>query len=188
LIGRTRRDLVRLSYSQQSGHRAAVQFGSRRRKMAHILHHVGIVVNNLEEAIGLYNRIPGFVPRDKDIKKSPKRGLQQVHFFIGNNFIELIQPIETGDGSKNRFAEFLKKRGEGLFHLAIFTDEFDKDVRALKEKGFAVEETEAKDLYPGYTIRLAFLRPEETRGVWIEYVDSASHPTGGADFGKVPAR
>jgi methylmalonyl-CoA/ethylmalonyl-CoA epimerase len=188
LIGRTRRDLVRLSYSQQSGHRAAVQFRSRRRKMAHILHHVGIVVNNLEEAIGLYNRIPGFVPRDKDIKKSPKRGLQQVHFFIGNNFIELIQPIETGDGSKNRFAEFLKKRGEGLFHLAIFTDEFDKDVRALKEKGFAVEETEAKDLYPGYTIRLAFLRPEETRGVWIEYVDSASHPTGGADFGKVPAR
>ena len=150
--------------------------------MSCTLHHVGIVVSNLEEAIRLYSNIPGLTPRDKGVIKLPKVGLQQTHFRIGHNFIEVIEPIKTEDGSESRFAKFLRERGEGLFHLSIFTDDFDKDVSALKEKGFSVAVEEVRDLYPGYTIRLAWLHPEETRGVWIEYVDAASHPTRGRDF------
>ena len=89
----------------------------------------------------------------------------------GNKFSE-IQPTD----SHNREAKFLKERGEGLFHLSIFTESFDAEVKALKDKGFTVEEEETKTLFPGHTLRLAWLPPKETRGVWIELVDSTGVP------------
>jgi len=78
--------------------------------------------------------------------------------------------------SSNRQGKFLKERGEGVFHINIFTDDFDGDVKTLRKKGFTVEVEEAKDLFPGYTLRMAWLRPADARGVWIEFADAKSVP------------
>jgi methylmalonyl-CoA/ethylmalonyl-CoA epimerase len=137
------------------------------------LDHVGIIVNNMDEALKSYTNILGLPPLDKGIIRLPdKEGVQLVLLRIGDNFIELIQPTNF----QNREGRFLRERGEGLFHLSIFTESFDAEVKALKEKGFAVEEEEIKTLFPGYTLRLAWLPPKDTQGVWIELVDSASVP------------
>jgi methylmalonyl-CoA epimerase len=136
------------------------------------LDHVGVVVNNIDEALKLYTKMLGVTPWDKGIVKIPEKGLQLVLLGIGDSFIELIEP----SGSQSREARFLKERGEGLFHLSIFTESFDLEVERLKGKGFPVEEEEIKTLFPGYNVRLAWLPPRDTRGVWIELVDSASLP------------
>lgn len=136
------------------------------------LDHVGIVVNNIDEALKSYMNILGLQPWDKGIVKISDKGLRVVLLRIGDNSIELIQSTD----SQNREARFLRERGEGLFHLSIFTESFDAEVKALKGKGFTVEEEETKTLFPGHTLRLAWLPPKDTRGVWIELVDSASRP------------
>jgi catechol 2,3-dioxygenase-like lactoylglutathione lyase family enzyme len=144
--------------------------------MTHKLHHAGIIVNNLEKAIKLYSDILGLTSSDQGIIRSPKDGIQHTMLPIGNNFIELIEPIEASDNSESRFARHLKDKGEGLFDLSIFTDNYDNDMKTLKKKGFSVEEWRVTDLFPGYTLRLAWVPPKYTRGVWIEYVDETSLP------------
>jgi methylmalonyl-CoA/ethylmalonyl-CoA epimerase len=136
------------------------------------LNHVGIVVKNLEEAGKMCVDILGLEPWEAGTLelKGPK-GIRIKLFRIGNNSIELIEPV----GTRSRAYRQLKEKGEGLFHLSIFTDDFDAEVKALREKGYEVEE-ETKPMM-GYNTKLAFLPPEKTKGVWIELVDSASiHP------------
>jgi hypothetical protein len=55
-------------------------------------------------------------------------------------------------------------------------DNFTIEVTELKQKGIALEEEQEKELFPGYNIRIAWIPPESTTGVWIELVDALSHP------------
>jgi methylmalonyl-CoA/ethylmalonyl-CoA epimerase len=146
--------------------------------MSIVLDHVGIVVKDLEETIKLYGDIFGVTPWDKGITEVPGVDLRQTQLRIGKNYLELLQPVETDGPSTNRTARGLRERGEGLFHLSVFVDDFDTRIKALKEKGFNPEEEEVDDLFPGYNVRLAWLKPEETKGVWIEFVDETSLPEG----------
>jgi methylmalonyl-CoA/ethylmalonyl-CoA epimerase len=140
--------------------------------MAKRLHHLGIIVKNLEQSLQLYVDLLGLKPWDKGVMNTPEHGLRVILLPVGDIPIELIEPI----GTKSRYARFLKQRGEGLFHICIFTDNYDVEVNDLKKKGIALEEEQARELYPGYTIRIAWVPPESTTGVWIELVDELSHP------------
>ncbi len=140
------------------------------------LDHVGIVVKDIDKGIKLYGDILGLAPWNKGVPRSSRDGLAQTQIPVDDNFIELIQPIDTTDGSETRFSMHLKERGEGLFHLSFFTDEFDKIINSLKAKKFDVELHEINDLFPGYIIRIAWLKPEQTGGFWIEFVDQVSLP------------
>ena len=139
------------------------------------LDHIGHVVKNIDEGIKLYGDILRLTPKDmgkKVVVTLEDLGVKIALLPIGDNFIELLEPI----GTKGRFARHLKERGEGLFHLCIFVDEFDTEVKTLKRKGYKLEEETTAQLFPGYTVRLAWLSPRETKGVWIELSDMASLP------------
>lgn len=141
--------------------------------MSKKLHHVGIVVKNLDEVLKQYIDMFGLKAWSRGIVDMRREGLRVAHIDIdGGTTIELMEPTN----SESRQGKFLKERGEGLFHINLFTDDFDSDVKALRKKGFTVEVEEAKDLFPGYTLRMAWLRPADTRGVWIELADSKSVP------------
>ena len=94
--------------------------------------HLGIVVKDIDKAASLYSEMLGLTPWDKGVIEDSENGVRLLSLPTGNTFIELIQPIR----SENRFAHFLRERGGGLFHLCFFTDNFDKEVGTLKEKGF----------------------------------------------------
>ena len=85
------------------------------------LDHVGIIVKNLDEALKLYSDIFGLNSSDMNIVSIKDAGIRIVLLPIGDNSIELIEP----SGTKSRFAQHLRERGEGLFHLSIFTEDFD---------------------------------------------------------------
>lgn len=138
------------------------------------LDHVGVVVKNLDEALKLYGDILRLSPWDLGTIILKDLGVKLALLPIGDNFIELLEPIST----KGRFARYLREKGEGLFHLSIFTEDFDAEVKALKEKGYKLEEEVTTQLFSGFNVRLAWLSPEETTGLWIELVDLASLPPG----------
>ena len=135
------------------------------------LDHVGHVVSDINEAVSLYEKMLGLTPGERGIMEDVEEGVLLVSLPLGDTFVELIQPVR----SDNRFARFLKEKGEGLFHLCYFSDDFDAEVSALKEKGFIIED-QVVNAFPGASFRLAWLRPESTRGVWIELVEMAALP------------
>jgi methylmalonyl-CoA/ethylmalonyl-CoA epimerase len=141
-------------------------------KMFKNVDHVGIIVKNVEEAAKLYEDMLNLSPSSLGIVTLPGMGIKIVLLPIGDMFIELIEPIKK-DG---RFFKHLKERGEGLFHICIFADDFDSEVEKLKNKGYKVEEEGTPELFPGFTVRLAWLSPEETNGHWIEIADLSSMP------------
>ena len=148
--------------------------------MSRKLHHVGHVVKNLDEGMKLYENLLGLTreqllastPESMGVRKYGKGRLVLIP--IGEFLIELIEPDLTVDSHQSRL---LRERGEGLWHLAIFVENFDAEVKRLKEKGFTLEESSVPGLFPGITIRAVFLETEETHGVPIELVDLASIPS-----------
>ena len=48
----------------------------------------------------------------------------------GDISIELMEPTD----SESWFGKYVEEHGEGLFHLNFFTDNFDTEIKALKEK------------------------------------------------------
>ncbi|MBN1368011.1 MAG: VOC family protein [Dehalococcoidales bacterium] len=133
------------------------------------LNHVSHIVENLEEALKLYEDILRLKPWAPGIVELKKQGARLVWLPIGDNFIELIEPTD----SNNRFARHLKEKGEGLFHLSIFAEDYDKEIAELKAKGYEVDE-ETFVFQKDSVAKLAFLSPNQTKGAWIEILDMAS--------------
>lgn len=136
------------------------------------LDHVIMVVKNLEEAVKTYEQILHLNPEGGSIKDLP--GIRLAMFPVRNGArVELIEPKAD---SHNRHSEFLKKRGEGVFGLSLFTADFDDEIKGLREKGVKVEEETQPAVHPGYPLRLGWIPPEDGCGVWIELVDAESLP------------
>ena len=131
------------------------------------LDHIGIVVKDLNEAVSLYGKILGLTSWKQGVIDDSKNGVRLLSLPIGDTFIELLQPTKPG----NRYSRFLAEKGGGLFHLCVFVDNYDQEVRNLKEKGVALEEEMSHANF-----RLAWVPPESPSGVWVELVDMLAIP------------
>jgi methylmalonyl-CoA/ethylmalonyl-CoA epimerase len=138
------------------------------------LHHVGHVVKNYDEALKLYYKNMPWVPSPSGIMEIPTFGARIRFFNIGDIQIELISPGGLGGDPATTC---LKERGEGLFHLGFYVKDFKAEIKRLREKGFQAKEImfppigEAKQ-----ELRLTWLEPEETKGLWIELIDETTVP------------
>jgi len=108
------------------------------------LHHIAIVVKNIEEAIQFYTSIgigpfEDYPPLKEYIKLDvpDKVGFHNVKIKvvqIGPIQIQLIQP---GEG-KSLYKDFLEKKGEGVYHLGFVVDDVDDSEAELKKLGLKV--------------------------------------------------
>lgn len=124
------------------------------------IHHVGIVVRNLEEAYAFYRDTLG-LPVHKEATVEDQ-GVKAALLTIGNSEIELLEPINENGG----VAKFLEKRGEGLHHICFETDDVDAELEATKQKGIAVIDQKPR---VGLAGMICFLHPKANHGVLIEY-------------------
>ena len=135
--------------------------------------HVTMVVNNLEEAVKSYGDILHLEPWPEGIiDNSPECRLVMLPTRSGAR-IELMEPNPSFE---SRFSRFLRERGEGVFGLCVFCDDFDAEIASLKAKGIQVEEETQTFLFPENPFRLAWVPPEAGHGVWIELVDARALP------------
>ncbi len=125
------------------------------------LHHVGIVVGDVEAAARKYEAL-GF--RDSERFTVPDQGIVAVVYRGGTGYIELIQPTDP-EGAIGRY---MAKRGEGTHHVAYAVDDIEATLDALKAAGVRlIDETPRIGLH-GW--RVAFIHPESCHGVLTELV------------------
>ena len=123
------------------------------------IHHVGIVVNRLQDAYRFYRDTLG-LPLIKEAT-IPDQHVRAALLGAGESEIELLEPLDSTSG----IGRFLARRGEGLHHLCFDTPDIVKTLTSLKEKG-----VELLDAAPraGLAGQIAFVHPKASCGILVE--------------------
>jgi len=125
------------------------------------INHIGIVVQNIDEAINLYSEVFGFQP--SDILVSQEEGIKTTMVSAGCINIELMEPIDPQGG----VGKFLAKRGEGLHHISFRVDNMEMVLDSLATKG--IHPIGNQDTY-FLDHKVRFIHPRFTRGILIELI------------------
>jgi methylmalonyl-CoA epimerase len=103
--------------------------------------HFGIVVNDIEQALGTWRDRLGF----KKFAEAhfEAEGIRSVFLSLsgkpGEMSIELMEPVDKSDMS-NPIARRLATSGEGFYHLAVVTDDVTGSGKTLVERSFTIIE------------------------------------------------
>lgn len=128
------------------------------------IHHIGIVVRNLEEAYRFYRDTLGLHVHKMAVVED--QGVKAALLTIGNSEIELLEPINSNGG----VAKFLERRGEGLHHICFQTDDVAAELASTKAKGIELIDHAPRK---GLAGMICFLHPRANHGVLIEYAQPA---------------
>jgi methylmalonyl-CoA/ethylmalonyl-CoA epimerase len=129
------------------------------------IHHVGIVVNRLEEAYRFYRDTLG-LPLIKEAT-IPDQHVRAALLGAGESEIELLEPLEPSSG----IGRFLARRGEGLHHLCFDTPDIVKTLTSLKEMRVELLDEAPR---PGLAGQIAFVHPRACGGVLVELATPSS--------------
>jgi methylmalonyl-CoA/ethylmalonyl-CoA epimerase len=123
------------------------------------IHHIGIVVRNLEEALTFYRDILGLRVHKEDVIQD--QGVKAALLPLGDSEIELLEPIVPDTG----IARFLERRGEGLHHLCFQTEDIEGELARLKAKNVELIDQQPRR---GLAGMICFLHPRAIRGTLVE--------------------
>ncbi|MEJ7718126.1 MAG: methylmalonyl-CoA epimerase [Thermoleophilaceae bacterium] len=129
--------------------------------------HVGVAVEDLDQAVALYRERFGMTEQHRETVE--EFGVEAVLLEIGDGHVELLQPLSAESG----VGKFLARNGPGMHHVAYQTDDIDATLERVRTAG-----VEAIDEQPRTGIRgsrVAFLHPRSTGGVLTELVEPAAH-------------
>ena len=124
------------------------------------LDHIGIAVNDIDESNKLFSKILGKDNFQTEIVDS--EGVITSSFEIGNSKIELVAALD----STSPIAKFIKKKREGIHHIALYVSDIKIEMERLKNEGIGLLNDVPKK---GANNKLiCFLDPKDTNGVLIE--------------------
>lgn len=142
------------------------------------MHHVGIAVRSIDEALRFYQATLGLPLVDRRVLAD--RQLDVAFVQAGATLIELLEP--TSEAST--VARFLERRGPGLHHLCFGTASIDEHLRTLQDQGIELIDQVAR---PGAHGEVAFLHPAAAHGVLVELLQPSNvfqqGPAAGTDSG-----
>ncbi len=128
------------------------------------IHHVGLAVLDLDEAIATYERF--FDARLEHREPLEEQGVEAASMLIGSGRIELVTP--TGDDTP--VGRFLERRGPGMHHVALETDDLGVALSELASAGaHLIDEIPRRGLFG---LEVAFVHPDSVHGVLTEVVAS----------------
>jgi len=127
--------------------------------------HVGVAVEDLDAAIGLYEKSFAMELAHRETVES--QGVEAVLLDVGDGHIELLRPL----GPDTAVGKFLARKGPGLHHVAYAVEDIDATLGRLAEAGLELIDREAR--VGIRDSRVAFLHPRSTGGVLTEIVEPA---------------
>jgi len=126
--------------------------------------HIAIAVNDVEESAKIYQQALGV--DDIEFETVESEGVKIAILHLENARIELMQP--TNDESPIK--KFLDKKGQGLHHMALDTDNIEGEVERMEGCGIQF----LGKIRPGSAgTKVTFIHPKSLHGVLAEL---CSHP------------
>ena len=134
------------------------------------IHHVGIAVHDLDQAVDLYAQRLGL--RATRRERLEGEGIEVAMIPLGESRIELLTPL----GPDSTLNKFLQDRGEAVHHVAYATDDVQAALRTARSAGAQLLDETAR---PGaHGTRIAFIHPKSACGVLTELVENDGHAGG----------
>ena len=126
------------------------------------IHHLGVAVADLDEALETYRRLFGATLEHRSTVAD--QGVDALSLLVGGSRIELLAPTD-GDSPVGRF---LASRGPGMHHVAYAVDDVESALAALAERG--VELIDQAPRTGLFGLEVAFVHPDAVHGVLTEVV------------------
>ena len=128
------------------------------------IHHVGVAVRDLDQAIATYERLFGARVELRDSLES--QGVEAASLLVGDSRVELLAPT----GEDTPVGRFLARRGEAMHHVALETTDVAGALRHLESQGAQLVDQVPR---PGlFGLEVAFVHPDAVHGVLTEVVSS----------------
>ncbi|HXF97132.1 MAG TPA: methylmalonyl-CoA epimerase [Gaiellaceae bacterium] len=128
------------------------------------IHHVGLAVDDLDAAVATWARLFGAEVEHRG--ELPEQGVRAVALLVGGGRVELLAPT----GEDTPVGRFLARRGPGMHHLALETDDVESALGELAAAG--AELVDAAPRRGLFGLEVAFVHPESVHGVLTEVVSS----------------
>jgi methylmalonyl-CoA/ethylmalonyl-CoA epimerase len=128
------------------------------------IHHIGIAVADLDEAVGIYEGLFGATLERRE--RVGDQGVEAVFMRVGDSRLELLAPL----GDDTPVGRFLAKRGPGLHHVAYEVDDLQVSLYELATQG--VELIDPAPRHGMFGLEVAFVHPDSVHGVLSELVSS----------------
>ncbi len=129
-------------------------------KPTHI-EHIGIAVENLEEAIEHYESVLGL--SCYAIEEIADQKVRTAFFRVGQTKIELLESTDP----EGAVGKFVAKKGAGVHHIAFAMDNVNQALSEAESKGVKLIDKKSRPGAEG--LQIGFLHPKSTLGVLTEF-------------------
>jgi methylmalonyl-CoA/ethylmalonyl-CoA epimerase len=126
------------------------------------IHHVGVAVADLDEAVRTYERLLG--GRLEHRARVEEQGVEAASVRVGEGRIELLAAL----GDDTPVGKFLARRGPGMHHVAYEVADVHAALSDLAAEGAELIDSEPRRGMFG--LEVAFIHPESVHGVLSEVV------------------
>ena len=131
---------------------------------ARAIHHLGVAVDDLDEALSTYQRLLG--ARLEHRETVEEQGVEAASLRVGESRVELLAAL----GDETPVGKFLAKRGPGMHHVAYEVDDLPASLQELAGQGAElIDERPRRGLFG---LEVAFVHPDSVHGVLAELVSS----------------
>ncbi len=126
------------------------------------IHHLGVAVHDLDEAVDTYERLFGAEIEHRATVDD--QGVEAAAVLVGAGRVELLAPL----GDETPVGRFLAKRGPGMHHVAYEVDDVRAELDRLSAEGAdLIDATPRQGLFG---LQVAFVHPDAVHGVLTEVV------------------
>jgi methylmalonyl-CoA/ethylmalonyl-CoA epimerase len=126
------------------------------------IHHLGVAVDDLDEALVTYERL--FGARLEHRETVPEQGVEAASLRIGGGRVELLASL----GDETPVGRFLANRGPGMHHVAYEVEDVGAALDELSAKGAELIDDRPRQGLFG--LEVAFVHPDAVHGVLAEIV------------------
>lgn len=140
---------------------------------------VGIAVEDLEQATRLFVDMLG--ASAEPVRVVERYQMRYRMCRLGKVDFELMEPLENEGAREGVIADFLRKRGPGLHHIAFAVNDIDRGAGDLVDKGVRFIEQAPFDLrlqgvdFAGRAfnddVKITFAHPSSLLGVLFEFIE-----------------
>jgi methylmalonyl-CoA/ethylmalonyl-CoA epimerase len=127
--------------------------------------HIGVAVEDLDEAVELYTTRLGMSVQHRETVE--EQGVEAVLVGVGDGHVELLRAL----GPDTAVGRFLQRNGPGLHHVAYGTDDIASAIDDLRQAGLQLIDERPRTGIRNS--RVAFVHPKSTGGVLTELVEAA---------------